>query len=178
MRKYNALLSLLLIAIFLLHGIMGSFMLFGIGKGAGNLLAWIGCGLIVAHTALGAVFTVRTLKSGKTSGAWYPRQNALFWVRRISGVCILVLAFLHFGLFGGEVGERYILFAFTPMRLAIQLLLVAALFTHIFVNIRPLLIALGTMHHKKRTVDLYVALSAILLFCVSAVVFYYVGWLT
>ena len=36
MRKLNTILSVLLLVIFLLHGIMGSFMLLGIGSNAGN----------------------------------------------------------------------------------------------------------------------------------------------
>jgi hypothetical protein len=73
------------------------------------------------------------------------RQNALFWARRISGVCILIFAFFHFGLFGSMVGDTYILFDFTTARLVTQLLLIASLFTHIFMNIRPLLISLPAM---------------------------------
>ena len=39
MRKLNTILSVLLLVIFLLHGIMGSFMLLGIGSNAGKILA-------------------------------------------------------------------------------------------------------------------------------------------
>jgi succinate dehydrogenase hydrophobic anchor subunit len=177
MRKWNAILSVILIAIFLIHGVMGGFLLIGAGKGAGKLLAWIGFALIIVHTVLGAVFTVQTIKSGKATGKWYLRQNALFWTRRISGVCILVLAFFHFGLFGREADGRYVLFEFTTVRLVAQLLLTAALFTHIFVNIRPLLVSLGVPRHKERRVDLYLIISVVLLFCAGAVIFYYVGWL-
>lgn len=42
MRKLNTILSVLLLVIFLLHGIMGSFMLLGIGSNAGKILAWVG----------------------------------------------------------------------------------------------------------------------------------------
>ena len=44
MRKLNTILSVLLLVIFLLHGIMGSFMLLGIGSNAGKFLhgwAWL-----------------------------------------------------------------------------------------------------------------------------------------
>jgi hypothetical protein len=177
MRKWNAVISALLIAVFMLHGIMGGFMLLGVGKGAGGPLAWIGCGLIAVHAVFGAVSTARAIKSGKASGKWYLRQNALFWTRRISGACVLALAFFHFGLFGGESGGRYILFDFTAARLIAQLLLTAALFTHIFANIRPLLVSLGSLRHRERRADLCLILSAILLFCAGAAVFYYAGWL-
>ena len=44
MRKLNTILSVLLLVIYLLHGIMGSFMLLGIGSSAGKSLhgrAWL-----------------------------------------------------------------------------------------------------------------------------------------
>lgn len=44
MRKLNTILSVLLLVIFLLHGIMGSFMLLGIGAMRGKFLhgwAWL-----------------------------------------------------------------------------------------------------------------------------------------
>ena len=53
MRKLNTILSVLLLFICLLHGLMGSFMLLGISSGAGKFLAWIGVGILAAHTVLG-----------------------------------------------------------------------------------------------------------------------------
>jgi hypothetical protein len=174
MRKWNAILSAILIAIFLLHGVMSGFLLIGAGENAGKLLAWIGFALMIVHAVFSAVFTAQTIKSGKATGKWYLRQNALFWTRRISGVCILVLAFFHFGLFGREVDGGYILFKFTTARLVTQLLLTAALFTHILTNIRPLLVSLGVLRHKELGVDCRLIISVVLLFCTGAVIFYYV----
>ena len=48
MRKWNTSLSVLMLLIFMIHGIMGSFMLNGVGSSAGKLLAWIGVGILVA----------------------------------------------------------------------------------------------------------------------------------
>ncbi|MDR2108791.1 MAG: hypothetical protein LBP28_04965, partial [Coriobacteriales bacterium] len=137
MRKYNALLSVVLVAIFLIHAILSGFVLYGVIRDAGKLLAWVGCWLVVLHAVFGVVLTIQTIKSRSASGKGYLRQNALFWTRRISGVCILVLAFFHFGLYGTMVDDKYVLFEFTALRLLTQLLLSAALFTHIFVNVRP-----------------------------------------
>jgi succinate dehydrogenase/fumarate reductase cytochrome b subunit len=105
------------------------------------------------------------------------RQNSLFWTRRISGIAVLVLAFFHFGLFGKLQDGQYILYEFTTARLATQLLLIAALFTHIFVNIRPLLVSLGVLKHAERRLDIFLVLSVFLLLCTGAVVLYYIGWL-
>ena len=53
MRKWNTILSVLMLLIFMIHGIMGSFMLNGVGSSAGKLLAWIGVGILaVSYTHL------------------------------------------------------------------------------------------------------------------------------
>ncbi|MDR1060764.1 MAG: pilus assembly protein PilX [Clostridiales bacterium] len=172
-KKWNAILAAALIAIFLLHGAMGSFMLLGLGNGAMKPLAWAGVALAAVHAALGALATARAVRGG---GRLYLRQNALFWARRVSGLCLLVLACLHFGLFGGEAGGQYILFEFTTARMAAQMLLIAALFAHIAMNARPLLVSLGILAHRERRGDIFLILSLFLLLFTVAVVAYYVGW--
>lgn len=176
MRKLNVVISVTLLALFLIHGIMGSFQLLGISANAGKILAWIGVALITVHTVFGVILTVRTVLNGKKSGKWYLRQNGLFWTRRISGVALLIVAFFHVGLFGRIVGNEYILSEFTTGKLATQILLIAALFIHIFVNVRPMLVSLGVMKYKERRIDLFLILSILLLFFTVAVVIYYIGW--
>ena len=63
MRKINTILSVLLLVIFTLHGLMGSFMLLGIGSSAGKILAWVGVAVLAAHTVIGVILTITTLKS-------------------------------------------------------------------------------------------------------------------
>ena len=60
MRKLNTILSVLLLVIFLLHGIMGSFMLLGIGSNAGKILAWVGEAVHAVHAGIGIILTVQT----------------------------------------------------------------------------------------------------------------------
>ena len=102
MRKWNTILSVLMLLIFMIHGIMGSFMLNGVGSSAGKLLAWIGVGILVVHTVIGVILTVQSLQTAKQSGKMYLKQNAIFWARRASGLAILILLFFHIGLFGAE----------------------------------------------------------------------------
>lgn len=175
MRKINTVLSILLIVIFMLHGLMGSFMLVGIGSSAGKVLAWIGVAVFVIHTVIGAILTIQTLKN---KGCSYLKQNAVFWARRASGLAMLILLFFHIGLFGGIKDGMYILFPFTTVKLITQLLLIVALFIHLFINIRPLLISLGIISYKERRGDIFLILSVLLLFCVGAVIIYYIGWHT
>lgn len=175
MRKINTVLSILLIVIFMLHGLMGSFMLVGIGSNAGKVLAWIGVSVLVVHTVIGFILTIQTLKN---KGCSYLKQNVVFWARRASGLAILILLFFHIGLFGGIKDGMYILFPFTTVKLVTQLLLIVALFIHLFINIRPLLISLGIISYKERRGDIFLILSVLLLFCVGAVIIYYIGWHT
>ena len=178
MRKINTILSVLLLVIFMLHGLMGSFMLLGIGSSAGKILAWVGVAVLAAHTVIGVILTIKTLKIFKNAGNSYLKQNAVFWARRASGLAILILMFFHIGLFGGVQDGIYILFPFTTVKLITQLLLVAALFIHLFINIRPLLISLGIISYKERRGDIYLILSVLLLFSAGAVIIYYIGWHT
>jgi succinate dehydrogenase/fumarate reductase cytochrome b subunit len=73
------------------------------------------------------------------------------------------------------VDGKYILFEFTALRLLAQLLLSAALFIHLFVNVRPLLMALGVLRRRECAAGLYLIVSLVLLFCTSAVINYYLG---
>ena len=116
MRKWNTILSVLMLLIFMIHGIMGSFMLNGVGSSAGKLLAWIGVGILVVHTVIGVILTVQSLQTAKQSGKMYLKQNAIFWARRASGLAILILLFFHIGLFGKVQNGTYILFPFTTVK--------------------------------------------------------------
>ena len=178
MRKINTILSVLLLVIFMLHGLMGSFMLLGIGSSAGKILAWTGVAVLAVHTAIGAILTIQTLKVSRQTGNNYLKQNAIFWARRASGLAIFILLFFHIGLFGGVQDGVYILFPFTTVKLITQLFLVAAFFIHLFINIRPLLVSLGIISYKERRGDIYLILSVLLLFCAGAVIIYYIGWHT
>ena len=178
MRKINTILSVLLLVIFMLHGLMGSFMLLGIGSSAGKILAWFGVAVLAAHTVIGVILTIKTLKISQNAGNSYLKQNAVFWARRASGLAILILMFFHIGLFGGVQDGMYILFPFTTVKLITQLLLFAALFIHLFINIRPLLVSLGIISYKERRGDIYLILSVLLLFSAGAVIIYYIGWHT
>lgn len=174
MRKLNTILSVLLFVIFLLHGVLGSFVLIGVGEIAGKMLAHIGMILLVLHLCIGVRLTIQTFQT--KSGLAYSKQNVLFWMRRASGLAILILAFFHMGIFGSVEDGWYILTPFTTVKLLTQLLLVAALFVHLFVNVRPMLISLGVIEYKERRGDLFLLLSILLLFMAGSIVLYYIRW--
>ena len=82
----------------LLHGVLGSFMLLGVGQTGGKMLAHIGMLLLFLHLCIGVRLTMQTLRTKQ--GFAYSKQNALFWTRRASGLAILILVFFHMGAFG------------------------------------------------------------------------------
>ena len=176
MRKWNTILSVLMLLIFMIHGIMGSFMLNGVGSSAGKLLAGMGVGIVVVDTVIGVILTDQSLQTAKQSGKMYLKQNVIFWARRASGMAILILLLFHIGLFGKVQNGTYILFPFTTVKMVTQLLIVAAIFVDIFINIRALLVSLGIISYKERRSDIYLILSVLLLFIAGAVILYYIGW--
>lgn len=126
MRKLNTILSVLLVVVFLLHGVLGSFLLLGVSQTAGKMLAHIGILLLFLHLCIGVRLTIQTVQTKQ--GFAYSKQNALFWTRRASGLAILILVFFHMGAFGSVEDGLYILTPFTTVKLLTQLLLIAALF--------------------------------------------------
>lgn len=174
MRKLFTLLTTLLILLFLGHAVMGGFMLLGIST---RPAAFIGCltGILaVIHALWGCRYWLRTLM--RTHSLWYSRANRLFWLRRLSGIAIILLGIFHWQVFGTMQGAQYILYEFTVCKLITQLLFVSAVCIHIGLNIRPLLLALGTRNIARHTQDMYSVLFIFYLFIIGSLIYYYVGW--
>ena len=86
MRKLNAIVSLLLIILFLIHTIAGSFQMMKIIPGGNELmkdLSYFMLFMIGVHILIGTKLTIDSVKIGKKSGKFYFRENAVFWTRRI-----------------------------------------------------------------------------------------------
>ncbi|MBR1497311.1 MAG: pilus assembly protein PilX [Oscillospiraceae bacterium] len=176
MRKCNAILTAAILLLFLLHAILGSFQLAGLGGTAAKPVAWAAAVLILVHTGIGVKFTADTLRVWKKTGVSYFRENRLFWARRISGFAVMALLLFHFTAFGDSGGAAYRLKYFGRGRLAAQLLLVAAIALHVLTNVKPMLISFGVRSLKPRAGDILFVLSVLLLFFTAAFVVYYLRW--
>lgn len=177
MRKLNVCISLALCLLFALHLVMGSFMLLGIGHNGGRLLALAGVALLAVHLVLSGCSTGRTLRRlGWLRLVQYGRENRLFWLRRLSGLAIILLLVGHVGLFGTVVDGQYVLFDFTWPKALLQGAFLTALCLHIGTNIRPLFVSLGWSRIQERCRDCYVSLGIIYLFSILALSIYYAGW--
>jgi hypothetical protein len=176
LRKFNTILSALLIIIILAHAVAGSLILIGINYFTLKWLAYIGIILIIIHIILGLKFTFESMKSSNGYSLRYIKENTLFWTRRISGFGILILLFFHFGVFGQMVNGNYVVSEFTTIKMISQTLLLGFLFLHIFVNLRPLLISFGVKMNSKIKNEIFLILSIILLFITLAIMIYYIKW--
>ena len=176
MRRLNLALLAGMLVTFLIHGILGGLQLAGAASDAQKTVGRICAGFIAAHVAVAAVLTARTLRARRLSGAGYLRENRLFWLRRISGLAVLIPLVMHLVIFRAGNEAAYRLQVFTAGRLVSQLLLVAALALHVLSNIRPVLIALGVRDRRSLGVDLLLVLSVLLMLMGLAFLIYYLRW--
>jgi succinate dehydrogenase/fumarate reductase cytochrome b subunit len=179
LRKANAIISIGLIGLLLLHGISGAFQLIGLIPGGSSVrkaLAWILLALLAVHIVIGVVLTVKTLRASAKAGAAYRRENTLFWVRRLSGFALTLLLLLHLLIFAETGTGVFRLHDFGPQELLGQLLLLAALAIHLLCNVKPLAIALGLHSGKGYGRDILLILAVVMVFCALALVIYDLRW--
>jgi hypothetical protein len=179
MRRVNAAVSVGIIVFLLIHGIAGSFQMMGMISGGSfvlKVLTWIMFALIAVHTLTGIILTIHTLQISKKTGVSYVKENAFFWIRRISGFVLLLFVALHLAVFM-QTGEGiFRLACFGIPQLIGQVLMLSALALHLLCNIKPLSIALGLYGGNGYGRDILLILSIVLAFCASAFVVYYLRW--
>ena len=176
MRKFNAILAMVITLLFIIHGVLGALTLTGVGHINFKALAWIMLGLIVLHAIIGTFLTIQSLIICKKTGAPYFKENSLFWARRISGFAIILFIFFHTTAFGYTTYGVYRLKYFSAFKLATQLLLLASVSVHLITNIKPALIAFGIKKLKPRASDILLFLAILLVFMAVSFIIYYIRW--
>lgn len=179
MRKFNAILSMAVLALFLFHVIAGSFQLFGASAGGSVIMkagAFLMLGAVVLHAVIGIKLTVDTFAAMKKSGKGYLRENKLFWIRRISGFAIMLFIASHVIIFLGSGDGAFRLNLFDVPQLVSSLLLVLSVLVHVVTNIRPLMLALGARSIGEFITDAAFILSLLLLVSGAAFVVYFIRW--
>lgn len=178
MRKYNTVISILIIILFLIHAIAGSFKLLGIVQGGSPILRIISFTmliLIIAHILIGIKLTIDSIKIGRKSGKFYLRENALFWTRRVTGFAMILLIICHVIMFTNR-GEVFRLNSFKEVQLVLSVIFVLTLLVHLLTNIKPLLISFGISGIRIYIKDILLVLAIILLISTFAFVIYYLRW--
>jgi hypothetical protein len=179
MRRVNAIISMGIIVLFLVHGIAGGFQMMGIIPGGSTFLAtltWFMAAMLVIHMVIGTILTVHTLRISKKTGVNYLKENTLFWIRRISGFVLMLLVSLHLAVFM-QTGEGiFRLSYFGISELVGQVLMLSVLAVHLLSNIKPISIALGLYGGNGYGRDILLVMSIVLGFCAFAFVIYYLRW--
>lgn len=176
MRRIHTLVAAALTVVVLLHALCGSFLLLGTSRRPMVFLAWLAAGLLGLHVGFSLVLTGQTWRSLRCRSRRYIRLNRAFWLRRISGLAILVLLVFHIGMFGLTEDGTYFLLPFTAVKLAAHLLLIAALTLHIAVNLKPLCLALGCSQLDWQSRSIRLVLLVFCGFAAVAGIVYFVRW--
>ncbi|MBR1444092.1 MAG: pilus assembly protein PilX [Firmicutes bacterium] len=176
MRKANAVISAVVMVLFIIHGIMGSMTLIGLGHINFKALSWVMLFLICVHTVIGIILTAKAVIVWRKTGAGYFKENKLFWARRISGFAIMMFIFFHVTAFSYMNYGVYRLKMFDGAKLITQMLLLLSVAVHVITNVRPMLIAFGIKKLKPRTGDILLFLSVMLFVMAIGFIVYYIRW--
>ena len=179
MRKANSLISITVLLLFLIHAIAGALQLMGFLPGGIRILTMVDrlmLTLICVHAVIGLKLMIDAWLVRKKTGVHYQKENRIFWIRRDSGLALILLIAAHVIQFLGKPGEVYRLKDFGLPQLIWMLLFVLALMVHLLANIRPLLISLGIAGGRPFLRDLLWILSLVLVFAGAAFVVYYLRW--
>ena len=180
MRRLNAIITMLIMVLFLVHMIWGGLLLIGAASTGGIFLVISKAMviLIILHVIIAVKLTMDTIKACRISGVSYWRENKLFWLRRISGIAVMILMLAHIFIFmGRNVDGVFVLNVFNVMALISQLLLVISLLIHIATNINPLRIALGLRDEGGFRTDMILILLILLVLAGISFVVYFIRWL-
>ena len=176
MRKVNAVITALIMILFVAHGVLGAFQMIGVGGTAHKVIAQAAFILVVVHALVGFKLTMDSWKVQRKTGVSYRKENRLYSARRISGFAILVLLVFHMTAFTTKVDGATRLVHFDAFRLACQILLVLAILVHVISNAKPMLISFGIRSLRERVFDILFVISVLLLFMAFAFVIYYLRW--
>ena len=177
MRKVNAIITTLIFILFFVHIIVGSLALIGVylfRQEVAWAIADIMLGLVLIHTIIGTVSVIDSARRIKRQQVSYNRENATFWMRRISGYIVLILIVAHTIIFFGKTGVD----APEILQLILSVLLVIMLIIHIFSNIKPFHISLGLSNAltKRIIIAIMIVLLAILGFVIGTFIYFFMGW--
>ena len=174
MRKINSIVTIILILLFLDHGIFGT--LNTLGKAKVFLpVAYLLRVFLVIHVIISIILTVRSEKVSFKTKAPYNKENREYWLRRWTGVLIFVFFIAHMRMAKGGVDGTAKLANTSTFGKISFILFMASIAAHLAINFRPLMISLGVKNHKVITRVLNIIYIAICLFAAIACIYTMIG---
>ena len=172
MRKINVIIVIAIMILLVDHIVFGGLHLLGFNAGVMRPMAMLMLILVLAHALISMYVTLRAEKAGAKTKARYNKENREFWLRRTSGVMILVSALVHaYTMFKDENGVPRIARLPKVFSLATPLL-IFSIYLHVFVNVRALLIAFGIRNINRKEKVIKVLLTVVMLFAMSALIYF------
>lgn len=168
MRTVQRVTATILLILFILHGILGATSMTGISN-IGLYPMLVAFLLFLGlHILCGLYYVIRSLKG---PGKRYFKLNRKLWLRRISGLLLLVLALCHAYLFRFLTGLDFQIQL--ALYTAVNILLLLVTYIHIRYNVDAYIIAHGAQHYHRRVVDLLVFLSVFFAYFTFANLYFY-----
>ena len=176
MRRLNTIITILLIAVIVIHIVLAGLMLIGIQNNLSRYSAWTGEILIGIHALIGIYLTIKSLVLVGKSTKKYNKENRSFWVRRISGIAIFILFYFHSHMFGKEIDGVFHLIPLSYVKVIIHILFVTAFFIHMFTNVRPMLVSMGIVRGSKICRVLSILMWIFVAYIILTLLAYLAGW--
>ena len=176
MKKFNSVISLLLIIAVLAHGVLASLLMMGWVGNTMPIPAFISLGLLLIHIVLSCILSTKTIKDAVKSGDKYEIQNKMFIIRRVSGVLMMVFVIAHLVFYFGPQVENFKDTAMSVPQLVLLILLLISLIVHIVTNIRPLMVSLGVTSPTGVRVVLGLLIACALIAMAMAGVAFFLKW--
>ena len=150
MRKLNTIVALLIMLLFLDHITFGSLHFLGTKFGITAPFAMTMFLLVLIHAIISIIITIKAEAVGFKTKARYNKENRQFWLRRASGIAILILAFMHVFLMQKDASGRPKIASMPRVFNLLLPLLLLSVGIHISQNVKPLLISLGVKNREKK----------------------------
>ena len=178
MRRLNAVLTAVILILFIVHGVLGSLTMLDAAVVITKHMARFMLVLIAVHAVLSCILTAKAIRTWRVTKAPYFKENTLFWARRLSGVAVMLLLVFHMVSFMSTSSTSFVLPYFGGGLLAANLLLVASIAVHVITNVKPVLISFGIRRLKPRAGDILFVISILLILFIVGFIIYYVRWNT
>lgn len=173
LRRINHILSIILLIFLEIHIIASSFLMFGWSRVILEHVARVEFILVMCHALIGMILTFRNRPLRNSNK--YMKENRLYWLRRVTGIGILILAMPHISMFVKWHDDTFaVLKKIKAVQMGMHMLFIAFIMVHLAINIKPMLISMGVKKYKVVGAIIQAVTGIFTIFAAIASIVYYV----
>ena len=176
MKKFNSFLARFMLVLLALHGLMGAFTLLRLTASNWKPLSYTLLAIVLLHGILGILLSKDAVREGMRIGRWYLKENASFWLIRLSGFVILLSVWFHITAYTTTVNGVFFLREFTTLRFFSQIIFISAILIHLLCATKPWMIKRGLLKYEERTADYILVYSIFSVLFLFALISYFIYW--